>query len=255
VTKGREPEVVAATLRRLNPGTDVRATDRFVLLDEPAPAGCFRFTDLFRGRLAVITPLLWLGFIVSSLAIYFSSSWTPIVLESLDFPRATAANATALAGVFGAAAGLSLMRFTDRFGARAVAVYPAVAVPVLLMQGFGLTPLGLFLAVNVIGSMLISGGHYGTTSLAGIFYPSSIRATGAGWAAAVAKVGAVLGPIIGAVVLSSDLPVIRCYALLAGCPAVLFACVIGIHFALRSRQGAPANAILYSDPSARRPFT
>ena len=252
VAKGGKPDLVAASLKRLDPGADIRPTDRYVLLDEPRPAGRFRVRDLFRGKLAVITPLLWLGFIVSSLAIYFSSSWTPIVLESLEFPRSTAANVASLAGVFGAAAGLCLMRFTDRFGARAVAVYPAVAVPMLLIQGFGLTPLGLFLTVNVIGSMLISGGHYGTLSLAGIFYPSSIRATGAGWAAAVAKVGAVLGPIIGAVVLSSDLPVVRCYALLAACPAVLCACVIGIHFAQCGRQGAPANAKIYGDPKARR---
>jgi AAHS family 4-hydroxybenzoate transporter-like MFS transporter len=33
----------------------------------------------------------------------------------------------------GALAGLLLMRFTDRFGARAVAFYPALAIPVLLL--------------------------------------------------------------------------------------------------------------------------
>jgi hypothetical protein len=41
----------------------------------------------FLGKLALITPLLWLGYIASSLAIYFAASWGPIVLESLKFPR------------------------------------------------------------------------------------------------------------------------------------------------------------------------
>ena len=68
------------------------------------------------------------------------------------------------------------------------------------------------------------------------------RASGAGWATSVAKVGGILGPIIGGAVLSSGLPVIRSYALLAVCPAILFSCALGIHFALRRRAGTPVGA-------------
>jgi AAHS family 4-hydroxybenzoate transporter-like MFS transporter len=134
------------------------------------------------------------------------------------------------------------MRFTDRMGPRAVAFYPALAVPVLLMQGFGVIPVSLFLAVNVLGAILVSGSHFGILSIAGVFYPSAIRASGAGWATSVAKVGGILGPIIGGAVLSSGLPVIRSYALLAVCPAILFSCALGIHFALRRRGETPVGA-------------
>lgn len=238
VTKGLKPALVVRTLLRLDPGSDITAADRFVLSDEPKTEGQFRVTDLFLGKLAMITPLLWLGYVASSLAIYFAASWGPIVLESLAFPRSTAALVASLGGLMGALAGLALMRFTDRFGARAVALYPALAIPVLLTQGFGGTPKNLFLAANVLGAMLVAGGHFGILSIAGIFYPSAIRASGAGWATSIAKVGGILGPIIGAVVLSSGLPVIRSYALLAACPAVLFTCALGIHFAARRRGRA-----------------
>ncbi|HEY2418203.1 MAG TPA: hypothetical protein VGH84_09805, partial [Steroidobacteraceae bacterium] len=109
-----------------------------------------------------------------------------------------------------------------------VAFYPIIAIPVLLLQGFNLIPVQLFLAANVLSAMLVAGGHFGILSIAGIFYPSAIRASGAGWATSISKVGGILGPIVGAVVLSS-LPVIRSYALLAICPAILFLCAIGIH--------------------------
>jgi AAHS family 4-hydroxybenzoate transporter-like MFS transporter len=138
----------------------------------------------------------------------------------------------------GAVAGLALMRFTDRFGARAVAFYPALAIPVLLLQGLEMVPVQLFLAVNVLGALLVSGSHFGILSIAGIFYPSAIRASGAGWATSVAKIGAILGPIVGAAVLSSGLPIIRSYALLAVCPAVLFVCALGIHMVTRSSRQA-----------------
>jgi AAHS family 4-hydroxybenzoate transporter-like MFS transporter len=108
-----------------------------------------------------------------------------------------------------------------------------------------MVPAQSFLAVNVLGALLISGGHFGILSIAGIFYPSAIRASGAGWATSVAKIGAILGPIVGAAVLSSGLPIIRRYALLAVCPAVLFACALGIHMVTRSPrqpEGVPVDA-------------
>jgi AAHS family 4-hydroxybenzoate transporter-like MFS transporter len=236
VAKGLKPSLMVETLRRMDRASDVTVSDHFILSDEPASSGQFRIADLFVGKLALITPLLWLAYTASSLAIYFSSLWGPIVLESLNFPRATAALTASLAGMLGAGAGLALMRFTDRLGPLALALYPVLAVPVLLMQGFGITPIGLFLAGNVLGSLLVSGSHFGLHSIAGIFYPSAIRASGGGWATSVAKIGGILGPVVGAAVLSSGIPIVRVYALLAVCPFVVFACVLGIHAALRGRS-------------------
>jgi AAHS family 4-hydroxybenzoate transporter-like MFS transporter len=254
VTKGLKPGRVAQTLRQMDPASDVTAADHFVLSDEPKAEGQFHVADLFRGKLAVITPLLWLGYIASSLAIYFAASWGPIVLEELKFPRATSALVASLGGMMGAVAGLALMRFTDRFGARAVAFYPAMAIPVLLLQGFNLIPMHLFLAANVLGALLVAGAHFGILSIAGIFYPSAIRASGAGWATSVAKIGAILGPLIGAAVLSSGLPVVRSYALLAVCPAILFGCALGIDSAartIRARSWPAGAAELQSQERAR----
>jgi AAHS family 4-hydroxybenzoate transporter-like MFS transporter len=244
VLKGRQPDLVRRILKRIDPAIDVSQADQFVLSDELMPDRNFRVGQLFHGDLRLITPLLWLGYFASSLAIYFAASWGPIVVEDLKFPRQTAALVASIGSLAGAVAGLLLMRFTDRRGPGAVAVYPAICVPVLLALGFGLVPRETFLAVVILSALLISGGHFGILSIAGIFYPSSIRASGAGWATSVAKLGAILGPIIGAVVLSS-LPIIRSYALLAACPAILCACALGIAAVVRGRApAAPAGAAL-----------
>jgi len=80
--------------------------------------------------------------------------------------------------------------------------------------------------------------------IAGVYYPSAVRATGGGFASGVAKVGAVLGPLVGAAVLSSGLPVVRTYALLAICPAALFFCALGIAAALRTPRHAGSSAVV-----------
>jgi AAHS family 4-hydroxybenzoate transporter-like MFS transporter len=235
VSKGLRPDLVASTLNRVDPAIDVSPSDRFILGDEAVVKHHFHVSQLFKGDLALITPLLWLGYIASSLAIYFAASWGPIILEELHTPRSTSAIVSAFGGLFGAVAGLMLMRFTDRRGPISVAFYPAIAVPILLIQGFSLVPQEAFLPLVMLGGMLIGGEHFGILSIAGIFYPSAIRASGAGWATSVAKIGAVLGPIIGAAVLSSGIPIIRTYALLAICPAILCLCALGIAAVVRRR--------------------
>jgi len=243
VLSGRQPAAVARTLHRLDPGSDATADDRFVLSDEVKTTGKIPIKELFAGPLRMVTPLLWLGFFMSSLGVFFTSSFGPTVLESIGIPRPTAALVKSSVSLVGAALGLLLMRFTDRKGPIALTAYTAAAVPVLLVVGYGLLSGDTFLAMVLIGSGLVMGGHFGVQSIAGVYYPSAVRATGGGFASGVAKIGAFLGPIVGAAILSSQLPVIRTYALLAICPAALCLCAFGIAAVLRKPRAATAATV------------
>ena len=244
VLNERRPADIARTLHRLDPASDATAADRFVLSDEIKTAAKVPITQLFAGPLRWVTPLLWLGFFMSSLGVFFTSSFGPTVLEKIGFARPTAALVKSSVSIVGAVLGLLLMRFTDRKGPIALTAYTAAAVPVLLVVGFGLLSGDAFLAMVLLGTGLVMGGHFGVQSIAGVYYPSAIRSTGGGFASGVAKFGAVLGPIVGAAVLSSPLPVVRTYALLAICPAALCLCAFGIAAALRGPQPAGSSAIL-----------
>lgn len=240
VARNRDPARVAQTLNRIDPGLDAQAGDRFVLGDEKAETGGnFRVGQLFAGRLRWITPLLWLGYIASTLAVYFKANWGPIVYEDLHFTRDVAAYVSSFSGMMGAVLGLLLMRFTDRVGAMAVAFFPALAAPVLLL--IGLVPLSpsAFLVLSVVSTSLVGGAHFGILSIAGIYYPTAIRANGSGWATSVAKIGGIAGPILGGLVLASGLPVVTSFAILAICPIVLAICAVGIAIAIgRERHSA-----------------
>lgn len=235
---GQRPDVIAATLNKLDPRLGATASDRFTLSDEKQDAGNFAIGKLFEGDLKWLTPLLWLGYIASTLAIYFKANWGPIVYEDLHFARDTAAYVSSFSGMMGAVFGLLLMRFTDKHGPFAVAVYPLLAFPVLLLIGLAPLPRDAFLVLSVVSTSFVGGAHFGILSIAGIFYASAIRANGAGWATSIAKIGGISGPIIGAYVLSSGLPIVRSFAILAVCPAVLALCAVGIGIIVRRRAGA-----------------
>ncbi len=125
------------------------------------------------------------------------------------------------------------MRFTDRFGPYAVAFLPVLATASLLFIGLKPLPEVVFLWMSVVASALVSGAHFGIISIAGIFYPSAIRANGAGWATSIAKFGGIAGPILGGLFLASNAPVIHIFAFLAICPIILAVCAFAMGLVAR----------------------
>ena len=140
------------------------------------------------------------------------------------------------------------MRFTDKHGPLSIAVLPIVAVPLLLTAGLVPMSLSMFLPLALLIATFLGGSHYGMTSIVSLFYPSRVRANGAGWASSMAKIGSVVGPLIGGYVLNSGVPVKMTYALLAACPAVYAACVIAI--GLIERRAGRAEAMIEAPEKA-----
>ncbi|MCQ6255155.1 MFS transporter [Pseudomonas sp. Q11] len=228
-SKRKGPEKITATLKRMDSSLDVRPGDRFVLLDEPDLGHKeFRVSQLFIGRLKWVTPMIWLGYSASSMAMYFLASWSPLVYQYAGFDRATASWVSSIASFSGAMAGLAMMRFVDTRGPYMVMIYPLLALPFLLVLGISGMQGTAFLMLSLVGAVFVKGSHYGILSIAGVFYPSAIRANGAGWATSIAKIGSILGPLLGAYVLNSGMPVVKSFLVLAICPAILAACAFAI---------------------------
>jgi len=223
-SKGWQPQRVAKLLARLT-GKAVPASAQFVVVDEAGQAKNFKPALLFRDQLRLITPLLWLAYIASSMAVFFLATWTPLVFEALNFTRSQAALAGSINALAGAVGGLLLMRFTDTMGAIAITVMPLLAIPLLLIVALVEVGHDAFLALFALIALFLIGGHFGLHSIAGIFYPSTYRGNGAGWATSVAKIGSIAGPFAAGLILSTSLPVRYIFAVLAICPAVFVVCI------------------------------
>lgn len=224
-SKRRGGDQVAAVLRRIAPGDRFSSESNFVVADEAGHSKDFKPSLLFKGDLRKITVLIWIAYIASSFAVFFIVNWTPLVFEALKYTRAEAANASSMNSLMGALGGLLLMRFTDKRGSIAITVMPVTCAVLLLIAGFTFLGHWPFLALEaLIGGFLI-GGHFGMHSICGLFYPSSYRANGAGWATSVAKIGSIGGPVVGGWVLATHLPVRHIFAVLAVCPVIYAVCI------------------------------
>ena len=247
-TKGRQPGRIAGIIRRFAPDRAIPVNAEFIVGDEAGQARNFKPALLFQGELRWITPLIWIAYIFSSMAVFFIVNWTPLVFEALKFTRTEAAAAASLNSAVGAVGGLLLMRFTDKRGAIAITAMPVLTAVLLLFAGFVTIGHDAFLVLSaLIGGCLI-GGHFGMHSICGIFYPSAYRGNGAGWATSVAKIGSVAGPILGGIILSTSLPVRNIYAVLAVCPVVFAICIYIVgrgHSRILGREAAAVLAPQY----------
>jgi MFS transporter, AAHS family, 4-hydroxybenzoate transporter len=241
VIKGMKPELVASTLKRLDATIDVQADDAFVVADEGQRKGNTSaltvLGELFEGRLRILTPIIWIGYGFSALGIFFKSAFGPIVLERMDVARETAANVSALSGILGAIAGVVIMRLCMRYGLTVAAIATFAIVPMALSVGMEWVSREYLLTVIVIQSLLVGGCHAAIISQLALYYPSAIRASAGGYASAIGKVGGVVGPIIGAVILESGIPAVRTYAIAAICPAILGISILFISAIVRRSKG------------------
>ncbi len=198
-----------------------RTTDADFVVHAPPTRGEAGIGPLFAGRLALVTPLLWLMFASTLLTIYLVSSWLPTLLEAGGFSPAKAAAANSLfqlGGVLGVIASSLLL---GRFGARlVVALFALTLVAVAVTARAHLAETGLAAAVFAVGFTLIAT-QAALNGTAGLAYPTAARAKGVGMALGVGRIGSVIGPLLGGAMVAGGITNARDLFLLPLVPLAL----------------------------------
>jgi AAHS family 4-hydroxybenzoate transporter-like MFS transporter len=140
---------------------------------------------------------LWLVYALSAMLMYFLVSWLPVILAAAGWSAARAPRSVALLQFGGIIGSLVQAWLVDRHRTIAALVggYSVTLVTAVLIAVPGTAPawpvLLLLMGSGIAGVMM------SIIALGAIFYPPQIRVTGFGWAGAVTRVGAVLGPLAG----------------------------------------------------------
>jgi AAHS family 4-hydroxybenzoate transporter-like MFS transporter len=197
---GRGDARVAQLLGRINPKAAFAAATRFVV-HEPELVG-MPVLHLFRAGRTLVTLLLWMVFFMSLLDLYFLSNWLPTVLNDLGASVSEAATIGSMLQVGGVAGAFALGSVIDRFSFRALALVYFIAVFAVAAIGqLGHSAVFVTMAVFAAGFCVV-GGQIAANGLAAAFYPTSIRATGVGWALGIGRVGSIVGPLVGGALLT-----------------------------------------------------
>lgn len=241
----------ATLLGRIAPNAGVTSSDRFVMNEAPvtkSPVGA-----LFeRGRLAG-TLMLWGVFVINFLVIYFLLSWMPSLFNQAGLGSSVSLVAASLFSLGGMVGALTIGWITDRIGNAFLTVMGGYALGAIfvvvtaLVVGTGSSAL-VFAAIFVVGFGM-SGSSAGIIALAATIYPVEARATGVGWAVGVGRVGSIVGPAVGGLLIASGLGAMSIFTLMV-IPTLGAVVLLGV-LALRDRRSTrAAGAPLSEDASA-----
>jgi len=189
---------ISLLLRRFLPNVDpatayARAEDRI------ARQGVLA---LFAPQFWARTTLLWCIYALNLFVLFVLISWLPTILSDAGWTRPQALRGAVMIQAGGIVGGLVIAKLVDV--GRTVLVmasgYAIVAVSFLLFLVVPGTVPAWTLLLLIIGAG-VSGAQAALNALSAIFYPPSLRATGAGWASACGRAGAVVAPLAGGLVL------------------------------------------------------
>jgi MFS transporter, AAHS family, 4-hydroxybenzoate transporter len=195
-----DPGRIAAAQRRIDPAPGEIRFARNETKKMPV-AGLFR-----EGRSAG-TLIMWVIYFCSLLEIYFLASWLPTVLNQGGRSLANAALGTSMLQFGGVAGTLVFGQFMDRLNPHRILLVGYLAACVFIgMIGY-LYKSAIILPILFLAGMCLIGCQSGLSAVASVFYPTGARATGIGWNLSIGRLGSVTGPLIGAVLLSSNVGV------------------------------------------------
>ncbi|MHB9755761.1 MFS transporter [Streptomyces sp. BYX5S] len=175
--------------------------------DAAAAAREARVGALFAPGLRAPTVLLWTFAFLVFIASYTLQSWVPTLLTEYGFSASRAPIGLAFLSFGGVVGGLVLLLLAARKGITfALMVMPAIgAVSMVAAATVGTDHTALLLTLAGAGAG-VTAGQIGQLTLAVAMYPPATRTAGVGWAAALGRVGSIVGPAAAGALLALSLP-------------------------------------------------
>ena len=237
------PARIQALLRKIIPQAGV-GPDSIYSVDEETTRG-MPVVQLFRSRPPLATILLWIVFFANLLTNFTLQNWIPTLASDSGIPVEKAVLIGTMYQVGGVLASLLLGLPVDKLGPfRVVPALIGLGVPFIALLGQAGSAAGLLMALTFGAGFCIVGGQNCANALAAIFYPTSVRSTGVGWALGVGRIGAIIGPIAAGWLLSRHWSMSALFLVAAIAPACAsIACFTMGAITRKDRQSADETAI------------
>jgi AAHS family benzoate transporter-like MFS transporter len=207
----------------------------------PPPAGSsgelLGLRPLLAPGIRRVTILFWMISFCGLLLVFGISTWLPTIMQAAGYSLGSSLLQTAAMWVGAGVGMVAGGRVADAVGVKPVVAtaFLAGAVSLLLMStapAIGFLFLLMFVSgLGFIGSQVLTNAFIVTR------YPDELRGRGIGWALSVGRLGAISGPLLGAAILSSQLPVQWNFYLFA-VPGVIGAALAALVPVVRARTEA-----------------
>lgn len=239
VLHGKQLERAVRWLKHIDSNAPSDPSEYFV---EEVPRKGVPWLHLFHEGRGVGTILLWIINFMNLLNLYFLASWLPTVANQAGYGIGTSVLVGTMEQVAGMIGGFSLGLFVQRFGfVRVLTTCFAIGCINIALIGHPGLSLAMLFGVVFLAGFGVVGGQTAINALSATYYPTDLRATGIGAGLGIGRIGAIVGPVVGGILMSQHLPSQKLF-LVAAVPALISAvAMVAMHWVLKSQtQEVPA---------------
>ena len=166
------------------------------------PSNGFPVIHLFTAGRAWGTVLLWIPFFMNLLLLYFIVNWLPALLRQAHMPAIAGIVAISLFSLGGITGSILQGYLMNAYGRRLVLLLEFLLCIGLVSSLAFIRSFSLMMTAVFVAGIFVQGAQAGINALAATYYPTSLRSTGVGWSLGIGRLGSILGPILGGMMLS-----------------------------------------------------
>lgn len=213
-----QPQNALEKLNKILAKMNIQSLESLPIIDKiksKLPVGQLLKTDFKKPTLQ-----LWAALFMAFAALFFLTSWIPKLTkdaglsEKLAIYSLTVFNIGAFFGI------ITQGYFSSKYGLKKT-LGLILALTGVLMASFGLfVGSDIILLVLALLGFGIQGGFVGLYALSARLYPTEFRTTGVGWAMGAGRLGGIVGPLIGGLLIGAGLGIATNFLIFA-VPALL----------------------------------
>ncbi len=188
-------------------------------------AGGSSVGQLFQPAFRVATIQLWIALFLAFVTLYFLLNWIPKLAANAGLPIETAIYAGTIFNI-GAIVGIPLQGFlSGKFGLQKTIGWIFVVTAIFLVAFRLFAGTNFALVVLFVLGFGVQGGFVGLYAMAAKMYPAAFRTTGVGWAIGMGRLGGIIGPIFGGMLVAWGLGMTDSFSVFA-IPCAIAAVVV-----------------------------
>jgi AAHS family 4-hydroxybenzoate transporter-like MFS transporter len=192
---------------------------------------------LFSEDRALGTLMLWTTLFLSLLLTVFLVSWMPLVTHQAGLGIKSAVLGVAALNLGGIVGCFFIGWISKRFSSIVpIAVAYALGGAAVGLIGLVVQSGQMLLTVAFVAGILTVGSQMCAVALSASFYESALRSTGVGWALGIGRIGAVVGPVIGGVLIAQHVATPTLFLIAGAVSLGASAAVFGIARITRRRN-------------------
>lgn len=193
--------------------------------------------EVFAGRMAFRTIMLWLGYGTLTAGYYFANTWTPKIMANITGDPSLGVTVGTIANFGGIIGCVAFGLVTLYVGVQRLLVATLVAAALsFVLFGLIAAQVGVAMIVALVLGLLTTAGIVGFYTLSPQVYSARARATGTGWMIGAGRLVSIISPIVVGYLFAAKWSPSSVFSLYAIPLVVAALCILGLGVSYRNRK-------------------